>query len=279
MIDCRADIHCHTHCSDGTDSALDLLKKAKEIGLSGLSITDHDTIDAYTPEFFSKAEELGIRILTGIELSSEWQDTTVHVLGYNIDIYSEEFILFLAELIKRRDFRNSAIIDKLKKKGFAISFEELLAFGDRTIGRPHIAQLLLQKGYVTSIQDAFQRYLGEGCSCFAQGIKYTPLEVIKEIHKAGGRAVLAHPHFIKRGRVLEQLLELPLDGLECYYGTLRKFQEKPWIELAKKRGWIATGGSDYHGSVKPHIQLGCSWVGPETFNILLTKRGSAPVVG
>ena len=106
MIDCRADIHCHTHCSDGTDSALDLLKKAKEIGLSGLSITDHDTIDAYTPEFFSKAEELGIRILTGIELSSEWQDTTVHVLGYNIDIYSEEFILFLAELIKRRDFRN-----------------------------------------------------------------------------------------------------------------------------------------------------------------------------
>ncbi len=270
MIDFRADLHCHTTCSDGSDTPAEVLRKAKEAGLRGLSITDHDTIAAYTPELFALARDLDIRLLPGIELSSEWQETTVHVLGYNINIHSEEFILFLEELIKRRDSRNEAMIAKLKKKGFDIDVSELAAFGDRTIGRPHIAQLLLQKGYVSSIQEAFRSYIGEGCSCFAVGIKYTPAEVIQQIHKAGGYAILAHPHFIRKGRILDYLLELPLDGLECYYALMQPWQEKPWVTLAAKRKWIATGGSDYHGSVKPHIPLGCSWVGLEIFHLLET---------
>lgn len=268
MTDFRADLHCHTTCSDGSDTPLEILQKAKESGLQGLSITDHDTIAAYTPELFLKAAELEIQLLTGIELSSEWKEATVHVLGYNIDIHSQAFIQFLAELIKRRDARNAAMIEKLKKKGFALEVEELSVFGNCTIGRPHIAQLLVQKGYVSSIQEAFYRYIGEGCSCFSIGIKYTPNEVVQEIHKAGGMAVLAHPHFIKKVKILDHLLQLPLDGLECYYSVLRPHQEKSWIDLAKKRKWIATGGSDYHGSVKPHIQLGCSWVGLDIFHLL-----------
>ncbi len=274
----RADLHSHTICSDGSDSPSELLKLAKKSGLSGLSITDHDTIAAYTPAFFAEANELGLRILTGIELSSEWQEQSVHVLGYNIDIHSQELINFLTELIKRRDGRNAAMIERLKKKGFEIDVGELQVFGDRTIGRPHIAMLLKEKGYVTTIQEAFQKYLGEQCSCFVAGIKYTPSDVIEQIHKAGGRAVLAHPHFIKKKRLLEHLMELKLDGLECYYGVFQDYQERPWVTLAKKRGWVATGGSDYHGSVKPHIMLGCSWVREEIFNYLLTERGSVPVV-
>jgi hypothetical protein len=184
---------------------------------------------------------------------------------------------FLAELIKRRGIRNEAMIERLKKKGFAIEAEELDKFGDRTIGRPHIACLLMQKGYVSSIQEAFKKYLGEEACCYVPGIKYTPADVIKQIQLAGGRAVLAHPHFIKKVRILEYLLELRFDGLECYYGVLSNYQERPWLERAKKRGWVATGGSDYHGSIKPDIRLGCSWVREGVFNFLLTPRlNSAP---
>ena len=276
MLEFRADLHCHSICSDGTDSPAALLRKAKEVGLAGLSITDHDSIEAYTPDLFTLAAELEIRLLTGIELSSEWQDNTVHILGYNIDIHSTTFQDFLARLITRRDERNILIIEKLKKKGFLIDPTELKAFGERTIGRPHIAQLMVQKGYVSTIQTAFQLYLGEGCSCFSAGIKYTPAEVIEHIHLAGGRAILAHPHFIKKRRLLAQLLELRLDGLECYYGTFLKHYEKPWVTLAEKRKWIATGGSDYHGTVKPHIQLGCSWVKLETFELLATPLARQP---
>ncbi len=272
----RADLHTHTHCSDGTDSPSQLLQKAKKMGLQGLSITDHDTIDAYSPALFAQAEELGIRLLSGIELSSELGETSVHILGYGIDLQSERLRSFLAEMIRRRNERNRAILAKLKKRGLVIEEEELLAhakqlFSNRTIGRPHIADLMVRKGYAASIQQAFQIYLQEGGLCYVPGIKYTPREVVAQIHDAGGKAVLAHPHFLKKGNFLRELLALPLDGLECHYGTLYKEQERPWVDLAKERGWIATGGSDYHGEVKAHIPLGCSWVGEEVFNKLASK--------
>ena len=115
---------------------------------------------------------------------------------------------------------------------------------------------MVRKGYAASIQKAFEIYLQEGGLCYVAGIKYTPSEVVAQIHEAGGKAVLAHPHFLKRGSFLRELLALPLDGLECYYGTLQRHQEMPWIEIAHEKGWIATGGSDYHGLNKPEITLG-----------------------
>jgi hypothetical protein len=274
--DFRADLHSHTHCSDGSDSPTELLHKAKEAGLQGLSITDHDTLDAYTPELFALAEELGIRLLPGIELSSEQEQASVHVLGYGIDLHSKPLRTFLQDMIRRRTERNRAMLEKLKKRGMPIEEAELLAFAEkqfsgRTIGRPHIAQLMVNKGFVQAPQEAFDRFLQEGACCFVAGIKYSPLDVIEQIHLAGGKAILAHPHFLRRGAFLKQLLSLPLDGLECYYGTLYKEQERPWVEIAKEKGWIATGGSDYHGKIKPHISLGCSWVGLETFNLLSKK--------
>ncbi len=270
----RADLHCHTYCSDGTDSPEAVVRKAHEIGLSGLSITDHDTIEAYTPELFALANDLNVRLLPGIEISSEWEKTTVHILGYGIDIHSEKLKAFLVEMNRRRDTRNRAIVEKLKAKKIDIEIEEVEnltkeLYSNRTIGRPHIAELLIRKKVVSSIQEAFEKYLQEGASCYASGIKYTPAEVIAVIHEAKGKAVLAHPHFIRTGSHLRQLLKLPFDGLECHYGNLHKAQEKPWIARAKEKGILATGGSDYHGQCKPHISLGCSWVGEEVFNALL----------
>jgi len=277
MTEFRADLHCHSYCSDGSDSPETLLKKAKEVGLSGLSITDHDSIEAYTPEIFALAKELNIALLTGVELSSEWEGTSVHILGYGMDVESKDLKDFLAEMIRRRNTRNQAIIDKLKAKKIAIEMAEVEALAHelashRTIGRPHIAAVLVQKGIVNSVQEAFELYLQEGKGCYVSGIKYTPMDGIEIIHKAKGKAVLAHPHFIKKGSHVRYLMSLPFDGIECYYGTLSKFQEAPWVERAKQKGLIATGGSDYHGHFKPHIQLGCSWVGVDVFN-LLSKKG------
>ncbi len=273
MISFRADLHSHTHCSDGTDSPLQLLQKAADANLQALSITDHDTIDAYTPEVLIRARELQIELLPGVELSSEWKDSSVHVLGYRIDLHSGTLREFLRKMIERRGERNRAILAKLSKRGMVIEEEELIAFVAqecryRTIGRPHIAELMVRKGYVARREEAFERFLAEGALCYTPGIKFTPAEVIAEVHKAGGKAVLAHPHFIPKGAMLQALLALPFDGIECYYGNLQPAQEATWLHLARAKGWLVTGGSDYHGALKPHISLGCSWIGLEAFNAL-----------
>ncbi len=270
----RADLHCHSDCSDGSDPPSALVHLAAEAGLQGLSITDHDTIEAYTPELFQEASAKNIQLLPGVELSTEYCDTSVHILGYGIDIKSTFFCSFLAEIQRRRVDRNREILANLARKNLSISEDELTFFasraeGKKTIGRPHIAALMVQKGFVRTWQEAFEVYLKQGACCYASGKKFTPHDAIRQIHSAGGKAVLAHPHFLRRGFVLRDLLALDFDGIECYYAKLPKQQEKPWVELAEKKGWIATGGSDYHGAFKPHLSLGCSWVNEATFAKLL----------
>ncbi len=270
QLEFRADLHCHTICSDGSDHPQVLLRLAKQMGLQGLSITDHDTMDAYTPELIADAENLNVRLLTGIEVSSELDDIAVHILGYGYDLADTDFKDFLVQMQHRRTERNRAILHKLAQRKMPISEEELKAFAtERTIGRPHIAQLMVKKGYVQTTREAFERFLRERGLCYAPGIKYQPREVIDQIHKAKGKAVLAHPHFYKKGAFLRKLLDLPFDGLECYYALLAKELELPWIKIAKERNLIVTGGSDYHGALKPHLPLGCSWVNLHTFETLL----------
>lgn len=263
MNDFRADIHCHSNCSDGTDDPLALLDLAKQAGLSGLSITDHDTIQAYTPELYHKAKTLDLALLIGAEISTEFEGLTVHILAYGFNSSLRDF---LNEALSRRKERNRKILEKLKKKGISIDESELPTFGpEQIIGRPHIAAALLKKGAVSSIQEAFHRYLEDSASCYVPGGKFTPLEAIAAIRAAKGKAVLAHPHFLKKGRFLREILRHPFDGIECYYGRLLKEQEAPWLKIAKEKSWIATGGSDYHGSVRSYIQLGSSWVGEDVF--------------
>jgi len=138
------------------------------------------------------------------------------------------------------------------------------------VGRPHIAFFLEKKGVVSSFQEAFEKYLREGASCYVLGDKFTSEEVIGYIHAAGGKAVLAHPHFLKKMKLKSALLSLPFDGIECYYAYFPLHVEKTWLALAEKKKWITTGGSDYHGSVKPQNLLGGSWVGWESFQKLLS---------
>ncbi|PIS03114.1 MAG: phosphatase [Chlamydiae bacterium CG10_big_fil_rev_8_21_14_0_10_42_34] len=267
--DFRADLHCHSTCSDGSDPPEVLLRLAKEVGLKGLSITDHDTIAAYTPELFAEAQTLGIQLLPGMEISSELEGTSVHILGYGFDVHSQKLNEFLTLMQTKRNERNRGILKRLADRKMVILEEELKTFAaNRSIGRPHIAQLMVRKGYVKTEREAFDHYLREGGLCYTSGIKFTPKEVIEQIHLANGKAVLAHPHFIKKHSFLKKLLDLPFDGIECYYSMLAKAQELPWVKLAKDKDLIATGGSDYHGEIKPHIRLGSSWVNEEIFEQL-----------
>ncbi len=267
--DFKADLHVHTSFSDGTDSPFQILEKAKEANLSGLSITDHDTTEAYDKLLFVKAKEEGISLLSGVEISTRLQEEEVHILGYGFDLQSESFQAFLQKNRDKRKERNQKILENLKKKKIIISEEELSSLPTKVIGRPHIAFLLEKKGIVSSFQEAFDLYLKKGASCFCLGEKASTIEAIEAIQKASGKAVLAHPHFFKKKNLIQKLLQFPFDGIECYYAYFSLKEEEKWLEIADKKGWIPTGGSDYHGSIKPANCLGRSWVGWEVFQRLM----------
>ena len=263
----RADLHCHSTCSDGSDAPEELLHKAKQAGLQGLSITDHDTLAAYTPELFALSQSLSIQLLVGTEISTEWEGVPVHILGYAVELGTPRLTAFLTEIQTRRNERNRIILKKLSDRKMHIEESELMTH-IYTIGRPHIAALLVKKGYVSSIQEAFERYLKDGASCWSPGSRFSPKEAIDQIRAAKGKAILAHPHFYKQGFALRKILSFPFDGIETHYAALPKAMELPWIQIAQERGWIATGGSDYHGTIKPRISLGASWVGEKVFHEL-----------
>ncbi len=270
----RADLHCHTTCSDGTFTPDQLVRHAKEIGLSGLSITDHDTIEAY-PIATKVAKEVGILLGTGVEFSSVFKEMSVHILGYDFLLDDPDLIAFCKKHEQRRLERNQVILEKLRAHRMPIAESELLARGEKSIGRPHIAQLMVEKGYVNSIKHAFQLYLGDDKPCFYRGKSFSSEETIDIIHQAQGKAFLAHPHLLDHRRKIRELLQLPFDGIECYYARFFPADEKKWIQIATERKMLISGGSDFHGSVKDYIPLGCSWVNQETFSKIFSKEGVA----
>lgn len=269
-----ADLHCHSTCSDGTLTVEELIDKAIAIGLSGLSITDHDTVEAYriAPGLAAKKKLL---LLGGVEFSTTFETQSVHVLAYAFNLNSPEISALCRRHVLRRQERNRAIIEKLNLRGMKISENELFEisqdFPKKSLGRPHIAQILINKGYVSSIKEAFIQYIGDDASCFVRGEPISTEETLEIIHKAGGVAALAHPHLMENKQLVEKVLTLPFNGIEGYYGTFAVEQNQRWIDLAKKRNLFIVGGSDFHGSIKPGIPLGCSWTPEETFQMLWQK--------
>ena len=264
----RADCHCHTVHSDGSLTTIELLDLAKEKQLSGLSITDHDTLAAYDVAS-QYAKELGIELVSGIEISTEHQRASVHVLGYAFDLQAPELLTFCDQQQIYRQNRNDQILERLAKINMPITLEEIHARfpGQGTIGRPHMAALMVEKGYVTSAAQAFTRYLGNKGRCYVKGCFLEVESAIDIIHKAGGFAVLAHPHYLEPKRLIKALSLMPFDGIEVFYGRCNLTQEKPWLTLAQEKNWLTTGGSDFHGAKTPYQPLGCSWTPSEVFDI------------
>lgn len=262
----RYDLHTHSNFSDGSDTVDKLLDHALEKNLSGLSITDHDTIDAYLSAPL-KAEKRNLQLLPGVEISSVHKEHSVHLLVYSFSLNDQKFKSFIREQQEMREARNLKMIEKLKKHGMPLDYKKLKE-DVGVIGRPHIANALLKLGYVESVREAFDRFIKEDMPCYEPGARPSVEQVIEIAHRSNAFVVLAHPHFLKNAKLERELLSLPLDGLEVRYANFLPYIEKKWEKEADKRNLIKTGGSDYHGTFKPHIELGASWVREDSFNIL-----------
>lgn len=265
----RADMHCHTTASDGTFTPRELLLEAKRVGLQGLSITDHDTIDAYQ-EALPIAEEIGIELIPGIEFSTVHMGSTIHILAYGFSLADPAIIDLCSYHKKRRKARFFQMLKLLEEKGFALDIEQF-DLEDGTIGRPHLAKAMMDKGFVSSVKEAFKNYLGDGCSCYVPSNGVTTARTLGVIKEANALSVIAHPHLVKDRTALNDLFQMPFDGIEAYYARFDPSKEECWIKIGKERRWLITGGSDFHGATKPSIPLGASWVDEEIFSSIQAR--------
>jgi predicted metal-dependent phosphoesterase TrpH len=260
------DLHCHSTSSDGSLTPQELILHAKRLGLAGLAITDHDTQKAYE-EAIPAAKEAGLFLGAGIELSCDFRDVPIHILGYDFDLWHPLLSDLIARHQKRREGRNRRILLKLQEHKMPIAEEELLQRGlSSTLGRPHIAELLVKKGYVATVREAFQKYLGEGKLCYVRGETFSIEEAIGILHAAHGKVFLAHPHLLPKETPWDPLLDLPFDGIECFYAKFTRAQSQRWIDIAYRKKWLMSGGSDFHGALAPKNPLGCNGVDLATFN-------------
>lgn len=257
-----ADLHCHSSCSDGSLTPSELIDTAASLGLKGVSITDHDTMEGYETAI-AAAQRRGIRLGSGVEFSCHFERFNIHILGYDFNLLDSGLINLCLRHRTRRKERNLAILEKLEKLQFPIDYSEAEAKAQgKVIGRPHIAEVMVEKGYVQNIREAFHLYIGEGKSCYVQGEPFKIQEAIDLLHAAHGKAFIAHPQLLPKDLALDEFLKLPFDGIECYYSGL---SSKKWVEVARQKQWLMSGGSDFHGAVKPDVALGRNGVSQEMF--------------
>lgn len=249
-----ADLHTHTHFSDGTFSPQEVLALAKKEGLSCISITDHDSVDAYLSFPFQDED---IELISGIELTADLNNIEVHILGYLVNYRELWFQDKLKEIRSERVGRLEEMCAKLSALGMPISASEVLEFtGNAAVGRLHLARVMVKKGLVSSTQEAFNRFIGDGKSAYVSRFRLKPAEAIALIRKAGGVAVLAHPYSLMNQELIPGFVSDGLMGLEAIYPEHTNSQVKRYKKLANEYGLLITGGSDCHGLAKPEVKMG-----------------------
>lgn len=251
-----ADLHMHSTHSDGKLTVKEIIQHAKNRNLRCIAITDHDTIDG-TVEAINFKDKGNLDIIPGIEFSTLYEEEEIHILGYLFNCYDEEFNRFIHNMQKHRSDRAVKIIDKFRAIGIELTMEDLLQKSQgKSIGRPHFAYLLMEKGYASSIQDAFNKYMVPGSSCYVERFKITPEETIKRIKEAGGISVIAHPGIIKNQNLIKNILAMKIDGIEVYHSKHTSAQNREYYYLARENQLFITGGSDSHSNIpneKPFI--------------------------
>lgn len=255
------DLHVHSTASDGSYTPAEIIACAEEKELSAIALTDHDTIKGLY-EASEAAKGRPLELVAGIELSADYNGTDIHILGLYLDYKKEAFQKELSACQDAREHRNEKIIMALQKVGFDITLEKIeKSFHEAVITRAHFARYLLEKGYIRTYEEAFEKYLGVGCPCYVPKKKIIPEKAIELIHMAGGIAVLAHPLLYHMDsteveKLVSYLKTEGLEGLEAIYSMNSEQDTEQMIRLAKKYDLLITGGSDFHGTVKPHIDMG-----------------------
>ncbi|MCK5506686.1 MAG: PHP domain-containing protein [Thermodesulfovibrionia bacterium] len=247
------DLHIHSTHSDGVLKPAELVDLAESQGLSAIAITDHDTVSG-TDEAIQRGHEKGIEVISGIEISSWHDETSMHILGYRFRHDDRQFKSRLQLLQHGRETRNVRIIENLNKLGIRVELEELLQYSEYgQTGRPHIARLLVDKGVAKTIDLAFKYYLRRGAAAYAERFRFSAHDAIAMIQEAGGIAVLAHPSSLDPSLrsipfLLKELCQAGLDGVEVYYPSHSPKAVKALVKMAKDLGLLMTGGSDFHDS-------------------------------
>ena len=260
------DLHCHSTFSDGSLAPEQLIAEAAKIGLAALALTDHDTV-AGLPRFLAAAAGTAVRAVPGVELSVDCSSGVMHMLGYWMDTANPELIRQMEWIRNGREMRNRAMLEKLNALGFAMTWEEVQALaGEDVVGRPHFAQVMLQKGYAKDKNEAFDKWLGDGKPGYADRPRLTAAAAVAVIRQAGGVAVLAHPFTLRVSRdalasLFFELAAAGLAGVECYYSEHSAELTKEFLAMAKQANLVPTGGSDFHGEVSPGIRLGVGFGG------------------
>jgi predicted metal-dependent phosphoesterase TrpH len=243
------DLHIHSTASDGRFSPADIVRKSAAKGLNVIAITDHDTVDGITPALETAGVFPRLRVIPGVEISTDFPEGEVHVLGYFIDYTDRELRSTLERMRNSRWERARGMVAKLNNLGVQIQWQrvqEIAAGG--ALGRPHIAQAMLEKGYIGSIKEAFDKYIGHGGPAYVEREKITPVTAVELVLRTRGLPVLAHPLTIPDPETLViELKAAGLVGIEAYYGNYTPEEIDNLVSLAYKYGMITTGGSDYHG--------------------------------
>ncbi|MDP9068589.1 MAG: PHP domain-containing protein [Actinomycetota bacterium] len=263
------DLHAHTTVSDGGDAPAELVRKAAAAGLTAIAVTDHDN-DAGCAEAIAAGQQLGVEVVPGVEISCDVEDfvargwtpsarPTMHLLGYFIPQSDNPLTAALAELQYARANRNRLMVDKLNELGIDITFEEVESEAGgpgAQIGRPHFAAVLVRHGVVPDYQTAFDEYLAKGAKAYLNRKLYRPVEAVELMVSAGVVPILAHPFtlnlsFEQLDEFTDDLVGAGLAGIEGYHGDLPEIEQEPFRALGRSKDLIVSGGSDYHGDMRP----------------------------
>lgn len=247
------DLHMHSTYSDGRNTPAELVQAAAAQGLGVIAITDHDSWNGIQ-EAKTAAEQINtqagrqvIRVLTGVELSTLHEGNSVHIIGMHVDTGNAALLDKMNEMRHKREHRLESMLEKLHKLGIDISVEACDP-NNRAVGRPHVAKAMVAEGYVSSVQEAFDKYLHRGGPAYVEQPKLSPKEAVELIHGAGGLAILAHPEEIPDKSIPELLVStLPFDGIEIKHpSALTEETQQYWLEIAHKYNLLTSGGSDFH---------------------------------
>ncbi len=256
------DLHTHSTCSDGTDAPERVMELASAAGCRAVALTDHDTL-AGLPRARARATELGLTLVAGCEVSCAYRSTSAHVLVYFADGEDGPLPEELARLRRDRVARNRQLAERLRSLGVDVTYEEIVAeaAGEESAGRPHVATVLVRRGYAESIPDAFDRWLGRGAPAYEPKARLDPATLARTARQSGAVAVLAHPLTLwlepaELDAAVRELADAGFAGIEAYYGRYSPDTRTELVALAERHGLVATGGSDYHGTVKESLSVG-----------------------